>query len=321
MEYTNIFRRFDLQLFAEGGAGAGGSGTGGQTGVTAAAAVPQNEGVKAASLTDRSSAHAAGAQENRQGRGAKDAQQSDGADSTQSQNREAEFEKLIKGEYKDLYDRRLQYTLRERLKGPTETAKKYEALSPALEMLSKKYGVDASDPAALASAIEEDNSYYEEEASRLGIPVEQLKQLRKMERENTELRRQMQEAQTRDNAAKLYAAWMDQAEKLRGVYPSFDLDAEMQNPKFIDLLRTNIDVRTAYEVLHKDEIIPAAMQFTAKTVEQKLTNKIIAGGTRPAENGTDARSAAVTKKDVSKMTRAEREDIARRALMGERITF
>ena len=321
MDYTNIFRRFDLQLFADGGAGAGGSGTGGQTGVTAAAAVPQDEGVKAASLTNRSMAHAADAQQNRQGRGVVDAQQSDGADSGKPQNREAEFEKLIKGEYKDLYDRRLQYTLRERLKGPTETAKKYEALSPALEILSKKYGVDASDPAALVSAIEEDNSYYEEEASKLGIPVEQLKQLRKMERENGELRRQMQEAKTRDYLAKQYATWMDQAEKLREVYPSFDWDAETKDQRFTDLLRNNIDVRTAYEVLHKDEIIPAAMQFTAKTVEQKLTNKIIAGGARPAENGTDARSAAVTKKDVSKMTREERADIARRALMGERITF
>ena len=102
MDYTNIFRRFDLQLFADGGAGAGGSGTGGQTGVTAAAAVPQDEGVKAASLTNRSMAHAADAQQNRQGRGVVDAQQSDGADSGKPQNREAEFEKLIKGEYKDL---------------------------------------------------------------------------------------------------------------------------------------------------------------------------------------------------------------------------
>ena len=142
-----------------------------------------------------------------------------------------------------------------------------------------------------------------------------------MERENGELRRQMQEAKTRDYLAKQYATWMDQAEKLREVYPSFDWDAETKDQRFTDLLRNNIDVRTAYEVLHKDEIIPAAMQFTAKTVEQKLTNKIIAGGARPAENGTDARSAAVTKKDVSKMTREERADIARRALMGERITF
>lgn len=313
MDIINIFRSFDLQLFADGGAGTGGNGTGEGTGVTAAAAVPQSKGVKAnssaISQADGNLTHAA------------DAQQSDGVDSAPPPNREAEFEKLIKGEYKDLYDKRFKHALRERLKGPTETAKKYEALSPALEMLSKKYGVDASDPAALVSAIEEDDSYYEEESSRTGIPVEQIKKIRKMERENGELRRQMQEAQTRDYIARQYSEWLNQAEELRKVYPSFDFDAEMQNSKFGDLLKSNIDVRTAYEVLHKDEIIPAAMQFTAKTVEQKLTNKIIAGGSRPDENGMGAKSAAVTKKDVSQMTRAEREELARRALHGERITL
>ena len=95
----------------------------------------------------------------------------------------------------------------------------------------------------------------------------------------------------------------------------------MQNQKFVDLLRSNIDVRTAYEVLHKDEIIPAAMQFTAKTVEQKLTNKIIANGARPAENGMAAQGAALVKSDVSQLTKADREEIIRRVQRGEKIRF
>ena len=95
----------------------------------------------------------------------------------------------------------------------------------------------------------------------------------------------MQEEKTRENADRLYQSWMNQAEQIKGVYPSFTLEAEMQNPRFTDLLRNGIDLRTAYEVLHKDEIIPAAMQFTAQNVEQKLTNKIMANGARPTENG------------------------------------
>ena len=142
-----------------------------------------------------------------------------------------------------------------------------------------------------------------------------------MERENADLRRQMQEHETRENANKLYASWMEQADKAKAVYPSFNLEAEMQNPQFVDLLRANIDVRTAYEVLHKDEIIPAAMQFTAKTVEQKLTNKIIANGARPAENGTSSQSAAVVKSDVSQLSNAEIDDLNRRIARGEKISF
>jgi hypothetical protein len=114
---------------------------------------------------------------------------------------------------------------------------------------------------------------------------------------------------------------MEQAESTKAIYPSFDLRAEMQNPRFADLLRSNVDVRTAYEVIHKDEIIPAAMHFTAKQVEQKLTNKIIANGARPAENGNSSQSASVVKSDVSQLSKADRQEIIRRVQRGEKIRF
>ena len=114
---------------------------------------------------------------------------------------------------------------------------------------------------------------------------------------------------------------MEQAESAKQVYPSFDLRAEMQNPKFVDLLRSNIDVRTAYEVIHKDDIIAGAMQFTAKKVEQNITNKIIANGARPSENGNSSQGASVTKSDVSALTKADRAEIARRVARGEKISF
>ena len=99
------------------------------------------------------------------------------------------------------------------------------------------------------------------------------------------------------------------------------LNAEMKNPKFLDLLRANIDLRTAYEVLNNDKIIPAAMQFTAKQVEQKLTNKIVANGARPSENGMTSQSASLTKSDVSQLTPEDRREIARRVARGEKIRF
>ena len=142
-----------------------------------------------------------------------------------------------------------------------------------------------------------------------------------MERENADLKRQMNERAAQENAARLYSTWMQQADALKSVYPTFSLEAELQNPRFTDLLRSNVDVRTAYEVLHKDEIIPAAMQFTAKTVEQKLTNKIIANGARPTENGISAQSASVVKSDVSQLSKADRQEIIRRVSRGEKIRF
>ena len=153
------------------------------------------------------------------------------------------------------------------------------------------------------------------------MSVQDLKALRKMERENADLKRQMQEQQTKEKADKLYAQWLQQEQETKKVYPSFNMQAEMQNPQFTALLRSNIDVKTAYEVLHKDEIIPAAMQFAAKTVEQKVTNKIIANGARPTENGMSSQGAAVVKSDVSQLSKADRAEIIRRVQRGEKIRF
>ena len=313
MKFENIIPMLSLQIFAEGaggaGAGAGDGGTAQGQGVTAAAALPQTKGEKNNPLAgvkygiQEESAPAAEVQQ------------------TATPDRNAEFEKLIKGEYKDLYDARVQDTIQKRLRGTKETVDKFNALNPTLELLAKKYGVDASDIEALNKAISDDDSYYEQEAMENGMTVQQLKDFKRMQRENAELRQQMQEQQRQENANKLYASWMNQAEEAKKVYPGFDMKSEMNNPEFVKLLRSNVDVRTAYEVLHKDEIIPAAMQFTAKTVEQKLTNKIIANGARPSENGMSSQGAAVVKSDVSQLSKADRAEIIRRVQRGEKIRF
>ena len=298
----------NLQLFAEGtGGGDGGTGAEGATGATATAAVSQKKGASNP-LADVKY-------------GIQDAPPAAEVNPTPTDDRNARFEALIKGEFKDLYDAKMQDTIQKRLKGSKETVDKYNALSPTLEMLAKKYGVDANDIKALNKAIEEDDSYYEEEALEKNMSVQQLKEIKKMERENAELKRQMSEQERQENANRLYSRWMQESEATKSVYPTFNLEAEMQNPRFLDLLRNNVDVRTAYEVLHKDEIIPAAMQFTAKTVEQKLTNKIIANGARPVENGNSSQGATVVKSDVSQLSKADRAEIIRRVQRGEKIKF
>lgn len=285
---TPFLMTLDLQLFADGGDG--GTGSAGTTGETGTAAVSQT------SITD--------------------------ADGTTATNidRNAEFEKLIKGEYKDLYDARVQDTVKNRLKGQKETVEKYNALAPTLETLAKKYGVDASDINALNKAIEEDDAYYEEEALEKGVTVEQLKQFKKMERENAELKKLRDEKNAKEAAEQKVATWMEESKHVKAIYPQFDLRSEMQNSKFVDLLRVpGVDVRTAYELTHKDEIIAGAMQFTAKTVEKKIADKIAANGARPTENGLSSQSASLTQSDVSQLSKAEILDIQRRVARGEKV--
>ena len=302
----------DLQLFAEGaGGGDGGTGAEGATGETVTAAGSQ-KGRKSNPLADVQYGISPTKTE---------AVESPAAKVVEVEDRNAKFDALIKGEYKDLYDAKMQDTIQKRLKGSKEVEEKYNALAPTLEMLAKKYGVDATDINALTRAIEEDDSYYEEEALEKGISVQQLKDIRKMEKENAELKRMREERDRKDNAAKQYATWMNQAEEAKKMYPSLDLNEEAKNPQFLRLLNSGVDVGTAFTVIHKDEIIPAAMQYTAKTVEQKMTNKIIAGGSRPTENGNSAQGAMTSKSDVSLLTKADRAEVIRRVAGGDRITF
>ena len=286
----------NLQLFAEGGSGDGGTASG--TSVT---------GTNAESNTgDNNTAQIANEQK---------------ADVAPPIDRNAEFEKLIKGDYKDLYDAKVQDTVRKRLKNNSEIVNKYNALTPAIELLAHKYDVDANDITALAKAIEEDDSYIEDEALELGVSTQTLRKIKSMERENAELKRQRMEADNQKAMQQTYANWMGQAEKAKETYPKLDMHVEAKNPEFLKLLNAGIDVKTAFEVIHKDEIFPAVMRYTAKQVEQKIANKIQANGNRPSENGLSNHSSASVKSDVSQLSKQEFADYMQRISRGEKISF
>lgn len=297
----------NLQLFADGGTGAVGTGDG-ASGVTGTAAesnkVNKNPlaNVKYGIQTDT--------------------KQAESVVTEPKEDRNAKFEELIKGEYKDLYDARMQDTIQKRLKGTKETVDKYNALTPTLELLAKKYGVDASDINALNQAINDDDSYFEEEALEKGVTVEHLKEVNKLKKENDEFRRAEEQRIKKEKADELFSKLVEQEKQTQTVYPKFSLQTELQNENFKRLIQSGIDVKTAFEVIHKDEIMPAAMQYTARVVEQKVANNIRANGMRPSENGiSSSQGASEVKSDILKTTKADRDEIARRVARGEKISF
>ena len=309
MQKLSLSSLFDIQLFAEGGGDGGGTGAGaaGEGPAGADKAVAQPSGVKGNPLAWVQY----GKQETASDAGVQDV----------TDDRNAQFEALIKGEYKDLYEARVHDTIQKRLKGTNETVQKYQALTGVLDLLSNKYGVDANDVGALTKAIEEDESFYEDEAMEKGLTVQQVKEIRKMKRENEALKAEMKQAQLRENADRILAKWNEDAVSLKQLYPGFDLNTELQNEQFRNLLSSNVPLQTAFEVIHKDEIIPAAMQYTAQKITEKVANNIRSGQSRPAEGAMGNRSPVLVKSDVSQLTKADRDEIERRVARGERIVF
>lgn len=259
---------------------------------------------------------------------AEQAETQDAAETTTSEpaaekpeDKQAAFEKLIREEYKEQFAARTQSIIDKRFKESKRLEEQLGETKPILDMLAQKYGVDPGDLKKLTSAIEEDDSYYEDEATRKGLTVQQLKEMKRIERENETLRRHAQEKERREEAERVYADWVRQGDELKSVYPTFDLQTECQNDQFVGLLRSNIDVRTAYEVVHRDEILGGAMQYAVQQASQKIVNGIKAKGSRPTENGVSSGSAAVVKSDVNALTKKDREEIERRVMRGERISF
>lgn len=322
MNKSTISTIVNLQLFADGGDGAATTGDTGTNGVVEATGV--TSGVPDLKLKAEEKNPLAnvkyGIQEgdNSQSSVATNKNETDTKKPTDNNiDKKAEFKKLIKGEYKDLYDERVKDTVTKRLKTSKEAEDKFNSLAPMFELLAKKYGVEATDIKGLMKAVEDDDAYYENEALERGLTVDQLREIKKIERENAELKKQSAD----DNAKKIYAEWLTQAETAKQKYPSLDLSEEIKNKDFAELLRCGIDVDTAYTVIHKDEIMSAGMQYAAKKTEEKLANNVLANRARPTENGINSQASAVIKSDVSKLTKEDRAEIIRRVSRGEKIKF
>ena len=317
------------QLFGEGG-GAGAAGDGGSQGTAgttpagqdgAELAPPQQKGVK---NRNPLAGVQYGLPEEEEVPAAKEPE----AAPAPEIDRAAQFEALIKGEYKDLYDQRVQSTIQRRLKGQEEKIKSFEAWKPVMELMAKSYGVDPKDQDALRSAIEKDDNFFEQAALDNGTTIAQEREKWRMNRENQALRERVEQADSMmrqqekiELANRQYQDWLRQAEEVKRVYPNFDLDAEAKNEQFRAMLKSGVNVRAAFEVMHKDEIISGAMQFASKQATEKVANAVLAGQRRPAEGAMQSRATSMRKTDVTQLTRADRDEIERRVARGEKIRF
>lgn len=116
-----------------------------------------------------------------------------------------------------------------------------------------------------------------------------------------------------------YAQILRSAREARRVYPQFRLRQELGSRRFAELLFRGVDAKTAYEAVHHEEMLRAAMGYGVRRASEKLAR---ARMERPAENGSGSQSVAVSRRDPARLSPEEREDIRRRVLeRGERVRF
>lgn len=237
------------------------------------------------------------------------------------ENKRAEFEELINGEYKDMFTDRMQSIIDRRFKETKNLESRLMAQQPVIDTLMSKYKIGDGDIGKLTEAINNDDAYWEEAAEEAGLTVEQYKAVQKLRRENEEFKRaqRMQAGQQQMNAQ--INDWYKQAEAVKTVYPDFDFKTEVANRDFLGMLKAGIPVQKAYEVAHFDDLVTGAARTAAQTAEKNTVAKLRNKASRPMENGTSSSSSAVIKSDVSTLTKADRAEIARRAARGETIRF
>ena len=221
------------------------------------------------------------------------------------------------------YNKQMQATVQQRLRSAKGAEEALGKLTPALELLARKHGLDPAkmDYEALAKAINDDESYYEDKALEMGVSVETAKQIDQAERDTARQQRQAEQTLEEQKIQKHFEGLQQQAEAMKKVFPNFDLRKELQNPAFVRMTAPNvgISVEDAYFAVHRNELQAAAMQVTAQKTAQKVSNAIQAGSRRPTESGISGQGATVTNIDYKSMTPAQRNALKARIRAGEKI--
>lgn len=225
------------------------------------------------------------------------------------------------------YNKEMQKTISSRLKASKTAEESLQKMTPAIELMARKYGLDAKnmDYEALANAINNDDAYYEQKAIEMGTSVETAKRVDQMERDEARRKeaeqRSIQEQKMRAHFIKLE----QQSEEVKKLFPNFDLRTELQNPAFARMVSPDspFSVEDAYHAVHRKEIQAASMQLVAQKTAEKITNSIQAGQRRPDELGASGQAPSVSTFDYRNASVEQRNALKKRireaAARGEKL--
>ena len=208
------------------------------------------------------------------------------------------------------YNKQMQAVVQSRLRNAKGAEENLSKLTPALELLARKHNLDPAqmDYDALAKAISNDESYYEDKALEMGVDIETAKRIDQEERDTARQQRMEQQTIEQQKLQRHFDGLQQQGQAMKAKFPDFDLQKELQNPAFFRMTSPNvgISVEDAYFAVHRNEIMSAGMQVTAQKTAQKISNSIQAGSRRPSEAGTTGQAPSVTTFDYKNASPEQR---------------
>lgn len=222
----------------------------------------------------------------------------------ETEDKNAQFKKLIKGEYKDVYNKMFKDAINERFKNNKVNEDRLAKAETVLARVAQMSGnSDTKDLDALMSRLDDIDPTLEDEAVRRGMSVEALREIKKIERQNAEYARQEQQRKAQEKVNLQMQEWNNQAVELKNLYGDrFNLDEELKNDEFRGLLEYGYPMQKAFEVCHIDEFVGSAMQYASTNTSKQIAQDIKAQGNRPVENGLHNNAPVKSTVDINKIS-------------------
>ena len=300
--------RLNLQLFAEGGDG----GDGGSASGTGEAGVGNTGENIPAHIPERAKKYYQKAMEKTQKQNVSPEKPAEEVQTTSEPKttEKKSYADLIKSdEYKDEHKAYMDKTIGDRFKKYKGLEEENARTKELLGIVANKYGVNPEDEnflEVLNQKIEADDSYYENYAMEHDISTQEARKIVTMERKVAQIEAQKAEQAKQEQMRQQVMLLRQNAEKTKAQFPSFDLDAEMQNEKFRRLCAVNNgDTTSAYMACHWNEIIPAQVQLATRQVQEQTAKAVASNKARPIENGMSSNAPSVVQNNFKGMTLQE----------------
>ena len=259
-------------------------------------------------------------------------------DTDGEENSEEEFEKLIKGKFKNVYQNRVQSLVKDRLstkdKQISDMKKKENTGNQIFALIANKYNVQPDDLDGLLKAVSEDKDLFAEKALAAGVTTEEARnnfftqQKTNAQEEELETLRREKAARELDTHLRTIAA------ETMKEFPNFNLEEEFQNPSFrtaLDFIAQQrneqnentgrndeiYDLTTAYKMAHFDELQKELVKRSSSAAISAAAQSIQSGARRPTENAVKKSGTTTQRKSVADMSDAEFDAFYEKVRRGE----